>query len=350
MAARSRVVVVADWDADGVVSAAIIKFVQERLGIFPVQGEAQLDLIPSGPRGITEVMSNLSCVDALVILDIPLTIDVYEAIVKYRAKCQGAIYYFDHHDSTIARISELEKLGVKTIAGKSATAVLVRMFVEGLGGRLTPRLKQFSDAVAVLEGRKKPLKTASEQIVKMAASISRALNVSKDRELWKSYVDWLSNPLPFEAPRLPSGFNGDTPLEAGLKLSRETEEDVKKAAMEFSMQAIRVGFMKFIDARGKWKSRGASALAGEISRITGQPVALLVERDDGVLLLVIRGHKGLPQLLADLLLKEGIAADKGGHRNLAICRIREGITIQELINALRKLSFEAWRRMEADAQ
>ncbi|WP_460123794.1 phosphoesterase [Stetteria hydrogenophila] len=351
MSDKPRVVVIADWDADGVVSAAIIKYAQERLGIFPIKGEARVELIPSGPRGFAEALGSVGCADALVILDIPLTTDVYKALVEYRARCSGAIYYFDHHDSTLKGNSELERLGVKTVLGKSATAVLVRMFIEGFGGRLTPRLASFSDAVAILEGgskrRLKQLKNTSSQIVGMAASISKAINVSKDREMWRRYVDWLSNPLPFEPPRFAVATGKANPIEEGMKLSKEAEEEVKKAALDLSMQAIRVGFLKFVDAEDKWKTRGATALAGEISRISGQPVALLVKRNDGVRLLIIRGHKGLPEVLADLLLKEGLVEDKGGHRNVAICRVKEGVSKQDLINALRRLSFEAWRRLES---
>ncbi|MMZ68139.1 hypothetical protein D1872_307900 [compost metagenome] len=76
-------------------------------------------------------------------------------------------------------------------------------------------------------------------------------------------------------------------------------------------------------------------------------MALLIQRDDGALLLVIRGHRGLPQLLAEMLVKEGIAVDKGGHKNLATCRLKEGVKVQNLIDALRKLSLEAWRKLES---
>ena len=347
-AAGRRVVVVADWDADGVVAAALVRYAQETLGLFPLEGaRARVEALPAGPRSLESELPQAPCGEALVVLDIPATEPVVEALRGYLARCRPRLaYYFDHHDATMRAMQALEEAGFRVVVGRSATSVLVRMFLEGLGARLTPRLKTFTDAVAVLEGRRRAgLKAVSDEVVRMAASISKALNVSKSREQWLSYVAWLSNPLPFEPPKLPGPARAPgNPLQQGLKAAEETDAQVREKALELAMQAVRAGYLKFVDARGKWRARGASALAGEISRITGQPVALLVERNDGALLLVIRGPRGFPQALAQLLLEQGIAEDRGGHENLATARLRPGISRQELLQALQRLSLEAWRR------
>ena len=345
---RPRVVVVSDWDSDGVVSAALIVYAQERLGVFPARGKAPVEALPSGPRSFADTLASVGCPDYLVVLDIPATEEVLGAIRSLReAGCGAQIYYFDHHESTIRAMPELEgALRAKGVVGRSATAVLVRMFLEGLGARLTPRLRDFTEAVAVLEGpRRRHAGGAREEMVRIAASLSKALNATRSRDLWLQYVKWLSNPLPFEEPpRLPGGVEGESLVEASERISDESDRRLREAARDLAMSAVQVGFVKFVDARRKWRARGASALAAEISRITGQTTAVLIERADGRLLLVIRGRHGVPSALADALLEMGVAEDKGGHANLATCRLREGLTLQEITNALRRASMQAWRR------
>jgi len=93
----AKVLIVGDWDADGVVASAEIVYAQEVLGVFPVKGKATIELRPAGPRTFSSVVSN-GCWDYVIILDIPFTQDVemgLETLLK--GPCKPKIYYFDHH-------------------------------------------------------------------------------------------------------------------------------------------------------------------------------------------------------------------------------------------------------------
>jgi oligoribonuclease NrnB/cAMP/cGMP phosphodiesterase (DHH superfamily) len=124
------VAVIGDWDADGVVSTAIVYYTQAKLGIFPLRGRRIPWTAPGGPRSFPEVLSALTtCPRVLVILDIPYTSEVAEGLREFRSRgCTGKIYYFDHHPSTIDALPELEEnLDVEAVVGRSATAVLLRI-------------------------------------------------------------------------------------------------------------------------------------------------------------------------------------------------------------------------------
>ncbi len=344
--------IIGDWDADGAVSAAIVYYTQAKLGVFPLTRRLRPWMAPSGPRSLPETLGELpGCPEALVILDIPYTAEISGALRAFRESgCVGRIYYFDHHPSTIDALPELEdELSVEAVVGKSATAVLLRTFLAGMGVRLTPRLEGFVKAVAVLEGSKRRVKSLigedieEEKLVQLAASISKALNRTRSPDLWRSYVEWLANPLPFESPkvRLP-GLNGEVDLiEASYDLGREADEEAKQAAMDLAMGAETLGFIKFVDARGKWKKRGATALASYIHRMTGQPVAVLVEKRDGGLLLVIRASHGAAERIAEILKAMNALEDVGGHGNVATGRVPRELPLDKLKTLLRRAVFQA---------
>lgn len=346
------VAVIGDWDADGIVSTAIVYYTQSRLGVFPLRGRRIPFTSPGGPRSFPEVVASLKvCPKVLVVLDIPYTSEVAEGLKSFRGRgCSGRVYYFDHHPSTIDSLPELEdELKVDAVVGRSATAVLLRTFLAGMNVKLTPRLEGFVRAVAVLEGSKKRVPQLSqeeiveERLVQIAASMSKALNLTRDPELWRSYVEWLANPIPFESPkvRLP-GVNAELDLiEASIDMGREADEEAKQAAIDLAMSAENLGYIKFVDARGKWKKRGATALAGYIHRMTGQPVAVLVEKRDGSLLLVIRASHGAAVRIAEILKAMNALEDVGGHGNVATGRLRQGLSLDKLKSMLRRAVFQA---------
>jgi oligoribonuclease NrnB/cAMP/cGMP phosphodiesterase (DHH superfamily) len=105
---KCKVAVIADWDADGVVSAALILYSQYSKGVFPLEERTKPCLIPAGPRSIKRVVEEGKCWEVVVILDIPYTSEVEETIQHLR-ECGARIYYFDHHSSTIEAIRKLEE-------------------------------------------------------------------------------------------------------------------------------------------------------------------------------------------------------------------------------------------------
>ncbi len=343
-----RVAVIADWDADGVVGASLVYYAQEKRGVFPVRGREKVCLIPAGPRSIQEVVGE-GCWEHVVIIDIPFTDEVASALSVLRERCSPRIYYFDHHASTLESVARLEdEYGAYVVVGKSPSAVILKRFLEGLNVKLTRRLEDFVKAIAVLEGdrRLRHNVEASQKIVEMAASISKMLNATRNREAWVKYVKWLANPLPFEDPgiRLPVGEEKVNLIEAGMEVSRKADEEVREVAMRLAMSAANLGYIRFVDARDKWRKRGGSALASSIFKILGQPVAVLLEKSDGARLLIIRSGRGEASAITDVLMEMGIVEDKGGHGNIAVARVRDDVTVKRLEDALRRAAFEAARR------
>ncbi len=342
--------VIADWDADGVVSAAIILYAQHHRGKFPLAERVKPCLIPAGPRSIKKIAEEGLCWDIVVILDIPFTAEVEETI-KHLRECGSKIYYFDHHSSTIEAMRKLEdEYNVFVVVGRSPTSVVLQKFLEGLGVKLTPRLREFVKAVAVLEGgKRKPAKEeVAPGIINLAASISKALNQLRDEQAWVKYVKWVSNPLPFEeikvkVPSREGEAGKKSLLKLGMEISSESDKRIKEAAMNLAMSSRNLGYIKFVDARGKWEGRGASALASNIYKIVNMPVAVFVEKDDGSRLLIIRSGKGEAEKIMRKLYESGIVEDIGGHRNIAVARVGSDVTERMLERALRRASFEAAR-------
>ncbi|MEB3765507.1 MAG: hypothetical protein GSR77_05020 [Desulfurococcales archaeon] len=360
-----NVAVIADWDADGVVAAALLVYVQEVKGVFPEKGRQKVCLVPSGPRSISKIREAGKCWRTVVLLDIPFTQEVEETIKWMRENCNSKIFYFDHHSSTINAIHDLEeKYQVFVVVGKSPTSILLQRFLEGLNVKITPRLREFIKAVAVLEGGKhiKRQIEASEGIITLAASISKALNQTRSREAWSKYVRWISNPIPFEEvkikidkiiPRAGSSEpkrveEKENLVKLGIEISKTSDKEIRKVAMDLAMSAKNLGYVKFIDARGAWSKRGTSALASAIYKIINFPVAVLVEKEEGSRLLIIRSGKGEAESILSKLYDMGIVEDKGGHRNIAVAKVKDEVTVSMLEKSLRKASFEAakerWRR------
>lgn len=341
-----KVAVIADWDADGVVGAALIYYAQEKKGVFPVEGRVKVCLIPAGPRSIVEEVGD-RCWERVVIVDIPFTPEVETVISSLRERCGSKIYYFDHHGSTLSKMAELEeKYGVFGVVGKSSSAVIIKRFLEGLGVRFTQRMKDFVAAVAVLEGgRRRSGEEAREKIVTLAASISKMLNQTRNREAWTKYVRWIANPLPFEDPGIKLRVEEKVNLvEAGVELSEQADKETKEIALKLAMSAVNLGYLKFVDARDKWKKRGASALASAIYKMVNMPVALLVEKNDGSRLLIIRSGRGEAMPLMEILYSKGIVVDTGGHGNIAVARLDDSVTVAELKRALRSAVIEFIRK------
>jgi len=335
----SNVVVIGDWDADGVVASAQLVYVQEMLGVFPVRSRVAVDLIPSGPRGFREKVQG-RCWSHMLVVDIPFTSDVDEGLSSMlRGGCRFKLYYFDHHKSTVESVGYVERAyGGLVVTGGSSTSVIVRNFLEKHGIRITPRLKLFVEAVSVIEGGGRGLSQANDKIIGIVAAISKRLNRTKDPGVWYKYVRWLADPIPFDDIELQLGREIPSLINESLKASKEADEELKDVATKLAMSAKRVGYVRFVDARGRWGSRGASALASAIHKIVGEPVVLLVERTDGVVIVIIRSSRGEAGRIVEMLHTLGLIEDKGGHENIAVARLSVNVTLAHLENALQRLS------------
>ncbi len=338
--------VIADWDADGATSAAMIVYAQEHRHLYPLRGRHSVEAYPSGPRGFPDALREActpECPEALVVLDIPFTERVYASLKAMEKRCGSTrVIYIDHHYSSLYAVNRLQELTEEVYLGHKPTAILTYNILASLGLRkLTPRLAAFMKAVGVLEKSRKP--TPGEvRIIRLAASISKASTVLRDRELWLRLVRWLASPLPAGTPV------DMKVIRRVLEVAEKTDKEIEERAKELAFSARRVGFIKFVDARGRWRGRGASALASKLFKILHQPVALLVRRDDGAELLIIRTRGVKAYRIAVGLLRQGLADNIGGHSSLAVVKLVQGVDMGRLEEALRRLSFKAERAGDED--
>ncbi|MCX8196314.1 MAG: phosphoesterase [Acidilobaceae archaeon] len=331
------VAVIGDWDADGIVAAAQFVYTQETLGAFPLRGRVHVDLIPSGPRGFRDKVLG-RCWEHLIIVDIPFTADVQAGLEDLESRCKFDLYYFDHHDTTARNKGLLEgKFKALVIVGPHSTSHLVRSFLEKMGIKLTPRLRQFIEAVDYIEGGPR-LHNNSEGAIKIVVSMSKRLNITKSQEEWQKFVRWLASPIPFDELELALGRDAPEIITESLRTSKEADEELREIAMNFAISAKRVGFVRLVDARGKWAGRGASALASAIHKTVKEPVVLLVSKDDGTTLVIVRSSRGEAERIVRHLFDSGVVEDKGGHQNIAIARLSKGVSVAELEKVLLRAS------------
>ncbi|MEM1927449.1 MAG: DHHA1 domain-containing protein [Acidilobaceae archaeon] len=337
-AGSKRVLVIADWDADGTVSAAMIVYAQEKLGVFPARQKTTVSLAPSGPRDLREKLQG--CWDYIVVLDIPCTPEVEASLAELkRGGCNSTIIYFDHHDSTLESKSRLEgELEAIVFYDKGPTAMIVRSVLEKQGIKLPQRLRLLSEAVAAIEGKARNPRDVGEKLIKIALGISKYMNKEKDSSAWCTLVKKLADVIPFDALDAELGTEIQSLVARTLEVSREADEEMKAVAMEFAMSAKRVGYVRLVDARKKWEGRGASALASAIHKTVGEPVVLLVEKDDGTTLVIARSSRGEARKIVEMLADAGIVEDKGGHDNIATGRLSANISLEDFEEALRRIS------------
>ncbi len=334
------VVIVADWDADGATSAALIYYSQYYKKVYPLKGRHEVYLEPAGPRSLSDAVKSFldeyGCPSVLVVLDIPFTERVRTTLYEYAKDCSSSrLIYIDHHFSTLYAAKELYKLSEEVFLGHKPTTMLTFQLLRSLGIKhVTPRLTAFMKAVGILERGYKPLSEAENRIARIAASISKASTVLRDRELWRKLVKWLASPLPQDAPI------DLTTIDRVLRIAEESDKEIMDKARDLAFAARRVGYIRFVDARNKWKGRGASALASKLYKILKQPIALLVERDDGVRLLIIRARRRGAYRVAVGLMREGVAENIGGHGGLAVVKLRNDVSDEVLLEKLRRLSLK----------
>ena len=281
------VVVVADWDADGVVSAAMILYAQQYQGRYPLTGKRSVALRPATPRTLQQALRwepEYECPEALLLLDIPYVKSTPKLIADVRRRCSRTrIIYIDHHLSTIHNSQILEKLADEVIVGYSSTTLLIYNLLKAIGIKLTPRLENFAKVVNCME-RSIKVPSELEPMVRLASSISKALKVEKSEELWERLVKWLASPLPFTTP---PPLN--KAIEKARRLAERADEILKHISMELAMSAEKYGHLRLVNAEGvDLGGASATALASRIYRILRRPVVLFAEKH-GRRILIVKG-------------------------------------------------------------
>jgi len=327
----SRVFIGGDWDADGVVATALMNYAQEKLGVYPLQSKAIVEKKPVDPDRIRMIIGELRGVyDYAVFLDLPYTPSV-PRILELLKRHFGVkkIMYIDHHISTINNMSVLEKVVDELIVDKSnPTSVITYRLISEKGIRIPQRLKNFVDLVYYMDsGRRIPDNLMKMfEIVKL---ISKALTIKRDVELWVKIVDWLSSNILFSSI-------DESILRDVKNIIDEWDKLVNETAMDLALSAVKIGDFRLIDARGRWKRRGASVLASRLASLLNAPVILWVDTSKEYSLLIIKAHGGRAYAIAENLKNMGFAIDIAGHRNLALIKIPRNVDQNTLREKLYK--------------
>ncbi len=330
----ARVFVASDWDADGVVAAALLLYAQEKLGKYPIEGKAIVDLKPMDPERLRFFLKEIKVpYDAVVFLDIPY-IKALENILRTIKKHFGVkkIIFIDHHISSLNNEKKLKEVVDELHLSQEPTSTILYNVLREKGVEVTQRLRLFVETVTYMDrGMRVP-----DQYMKLydfTALFSKALTVKRDEGIWLQLVKWLANPMPIPMPL------DKKVLEEVRKAIEKRDQELKEIALDLAMSARKIGYIKFIDARRTWKKRGATALVSKIGRILKSPVAVLFNTSKGYPLLIIKASHGAAYRIAKYLLGEGLAKDIAGHPNLAIVRLSPDIDEKELLRALQKASF-----------
>jgi hypothetical protein len=158
------------------------------------------------------------------------------------------------------------------------------------------------------------------------------MNYSKDENLWRSVVGWMASPIPL-AP-----FNLDKKLLELSRRSMEMEKKIKQAANELAISAVKIGFFKLIDARKRWRRKGATALASKIYRIVNSPTVLVVSTKTGEELLLVIKYPRKAYRVARALKDRGLAINIGGHPSISIVRIHKD-SYRKVIDELKNMAY-----------
>ncbi|MEM4971453.1 MAG: hypothetical protein QXE01_09395 [Sulfolobales archaeon] len=311
-----RIVVFGDWDADGIVASAVIMSSQRYGKIYPIKGEAILDLEPSEPYRLSLRFAEIPCYDVVVVLDIPIINPIIEKIKGYRERCRYAkIIYIDHHVSSHEYIEILYGIVDEPLIGYVPASRIALDRVIAIGYSPSERLRSFVDAVDLMDrGARVPKEMSS--LLKTVSSISKALTYRRDPSLWRRAVEWISSPTPLQHPLI-----GESMGEI-MRIAEEAEKRIRDEANMLAISSQKLGIFRYVDARDKWRERGASALASAIYRRLKAPVILCVRsRDDSHLLLIIKYPRKAYKVVR-ILREEGIAISIGGHASLGIAKIR----------------------------
>ncbi len=328
----SRIHVYGDWDADGFVSTALLVYSQEKLGQYPLKTNAIIFKKPIEPEKFRYIFNDLNKqIDLLVFLDIPFTDSIGRilGIIKNHFSVKH-IMYVDHHLSTFNN-RELLLKNVDTLivdTSKPTCKIIHDILVEN-NLNIQSRLKAFVDVITYMDtGRRIP--SNYMKLFDLIKSFSKALNITRDPDLWIRIVDWLVEPIAVSQSDL---------VESVKRIVDKYEREMNDLALDLAITSVKIGDFKFIDARSKWRRRGASALASKLAGILKSHIILWIDTRKDYTILIIKASSGKAYKLGEYLVKEKIAIDSTGHPNLAIVKIPRSVSKEELLETLHKVIY-----------
>jgi single-stranded DNA-specific DHH superfamily exonuclease len=328
---RNNVAIIADWDADGAVSAAVLVYSQKYEGVYPVKKSLDIDLYPSEPYGAFKRLDTLYCYESLVFLDIPVIKISIDQILIYRDRCKDTkIIYIDHHLSTHRELDKLMKIVDEALVGYVPTSKIAYDRILMAGARTNQRLEKFVSTIYYMDqGLKVP--EDLRRIMRLLADVSKYMAYKKDEETWIKIVNWM-------APRIVHSYLDHNVLTKIRGYVEKIDQEMKSFANEIAVSAQRIGVFRFIDARKKWRRKGASSLASVLYRIFRAPVAVIVSdpHEPDKALLIIK-YPGKAYKIARYIEERGLLISIGGHPSLAIIRfdLEKLGEIKDLLNKIR---------------
>jgi len=327
---KRKVLVLGDWDADGVVATALLTYSQEYVKKYPVEGDVELVKQPIDPDRLRYLLSQVKeSYEIVYFLDTPYS-EVLGGVVKLLRQHFGVgrVVFVDHHIASVQRVSELRKVFDEVFVDyRRPTSVILYDEMARRGVNIHSKLREFVEVIKYMDaGKRIPGKYM--KLFELAKMISKALTAVRNEELWLKTINWLADPSPSPMPLNESTWN------TVKKVVEERDREVREVAMKLAIGAVKIGDLRFIDARHVWRKRGATALASKLALILQAPVAMLAGTNRGYSLLIIKASGGRAYRIAKFLLAEGVANDIAGHPNLAIVRVDKDIDKKNLIELL----------------
>lgn len=327
------VIVVSDWDADGIVSAAEIVYSQEIAGLYPIKSKTKVYAYPSTPKTILSLLESIDSFksqdkNCVVILDIAFNTNV-DKFLAHLKSLNSYIVYVDHHLSTHIHYKDIEKRVNELIVGKSPVALIVYTFLRSIGIRLTPRIESFVNVVSAIEGGKK---YENEKLIKMLVDIAKYISATKNKDLWEKFVRWISSPLPHVA--IPFQINDY--INAYIDKSKPLCNE-KEIAEELAMSSTRMFNYRVTRIKSLPKQCRFSAIVSSLYRLLKSPTIVYNEEKK---LVAIKTRDDKAFTISMNLYKQGYAEDVTGHERLAIAKLRNDIDYNTLLVALRRILIE----------
>ncbi|MEM4481818.1 MAG: phosphoesterase [Desulfurococcaceae archaeon] len=327
---KRKLLILGDWDADGVVASALIVYSQEYAKKYPIEGDVLVEKVPVDPDRLKYILSQVQAnYQTIILLDIPYS-EVLGNIVKMLKAHFGAthVIFIDHHIASAQKINELKTIMDETIVdSRKPTSVLLYNELIKRGINVHEKLREFVEVIKYMDAGKK-IPDRLLKLFELAKMISKALTAVRNEELWLKIINWLADPTPSPMPLDESVWS------LVKKTVDERDKEIREVAMRLAVTAVKICDFRFIDARAVWKKRGATALASKLSLILKAPVVMIASTNRGYSLLIIKAPAGRAYRIAKYLLAEGVAMDIAGHPNLAIVRIPKDIEKKDLIGVL----------------
>jgi hypothetical protein len=307
-----------------------LTYSQEYAKKYPVEGDVELVKQPIDPDRLRYLLSQVKeSYEIVYFLDTPYS-EVLGGVVKLLRQHFGVgrVVFVDHHIASVQRVSELRKVFDEVFVDyRRPTSVILYDEIARRGVNIHSKLREFVEVIKYMDaGKRIPGKYM--KLFELAKMISKALTAVRNEELWLKTINWLADPSPSPMPLNESTWN------TVKKVIEERDREVREVAMKLAIGAVKIGDLRFIDARHVWRKRGATALASKLALILQAPVAMLAGTNRGYSLLIIKASGGRAYRIAKFLLAEGVANDIAGHPNLAIVRVDKDIDKKNLIELL----------------